>query len=162
MFNGNKKERAAAEGKIDTVLGERTKIEGNLKTSDTTHISGELLGDIVSDGMLIIGETGIVRGNISSANILVAGTVEGNLNITEKLTITSTGKIAGEILTHALIIDEGAVFEGSCNMLSTNGAKGDSGQNTDTQRLTMEAESLNGINGKKKAANSKQTAQQAE
>lgn len=71
MFNGNKKERITTDGKIDTVLGEQTKIEGNLKTSDTTHISGELLGDIISDGMLIIGETGIVRGNISSVNILV-------------------------------------------------------------------------------------------
>lgn len=127
MFGTGKKERMVGGERIDTLIGDRTRFEGTLHTSDTTHINGILRGDVVSDGMLIIGVSGKVEGNIVSREVLVAGTVCGNLKVSEKLTVSESGVITGDVETKALIIAEGAVFTGMSKMTSSSPDKERSG-----------------------------------
>lgn len=102
--------------KIDSIIGAEAVFEGDLRTSATTRIDGVIKGDIKSGGTLIIGVGGKVIGNIYATNIMVSGTVEGNLFAQEKIEAASTGVILGNIETKCLFIDEDAVFQGQCNM----------------------------------------------
>ena len=57
-----------------------------------------------------------MRGDISAVEILVAGTVYGNLTARERIELTSTGRVLGDLITKTLVIDEGASFKGNCTM----------------------------------------------
>ena len=104
--------------KIDTIIGEKTRVEGTLHTQDTTRIDGRIKGEAISDGYLIIGENGYVEGDIRSENMLIAGTVQGTIFVRARLEVTETGKIFGDRTPKSLIIAEGASFAGKCTMTS--------------------------------------------
>lgn len=103
-------------GMINTLIGNKSKIEGMLLASEATRLDGELQGKIVSENTVIIGESGVVKGDIKAAEILVAGTVCGNLWADRRIEITETGRVSGDLFTKTLVIGEGASFKGNCNM----------------------------------------------
>ena len=83
---------------------------------DSTRVDGNLEGKILSESSVIVGESGTVRGDILAVEILVAGTVYGNLTAKEKIELTNTGRVLGDMVTKTLVIDEGASFKGNCTM----------------------------------------------
>ncbi|MCI8294725.1 MAG: polymer-forming cytoskeletal protein [Lachnospiraceae bacterium] len=103
-------------GMINTIIGGNSKIEGLLTAAESTRIDGLLEGKIMSESSVIIGEHGLVRGDIDAVEILVAGTVYGNLRAQERIQLTETGRVLGDIFTKTLVIDEGASFKGQCTM----------------------------------------------
>ena len=103
-------------GMINTIIGGNSKIEGRLTAAESTRIDGLLEGKIMSESSVIIGEHGLVRGDIDAVEILVAGTVYGNLRAQERIQLTETGRVLGDIFTKTLVIDEGASFKGQCTM----------------------------------------------
>lgn len=116
MFNAKKKTETINTGIINTIIGDNSKIEGVLTASESTRIDGLLEGKIISKSSVIVGEHGVVRGDISAIEILVAGTVYGNLTAEERIELTETGRVLGDLVTKTLVIDEGASFKGSCTM----------------------------------------------
>ena len=116
MFGPKKKNDTINTSMINTIIGNNSKIEGVLTASESTRIDGVLEGKIVSESSVIIGENGIVRGDITAVEILVAGVVYGNLVAKERIEMTSTGHILGDLITKTLVIDEGASFKGNCTM----------------------------------------------
>lgn len=105
-----------SEGMINTLIGNKSKIEGTLLASEATRLDGELQGKIMSESTVIIGESGVVKGDIKAVEILVAGTVCGNLWADQRIEITETGRVSGDLFTKTLVIGEGASFKGNCNM----------------------------------------------
>lgn len=101
---------------INTIIGSNSKIEGLLTAAESTRIDGLLEGKILSESSVIIGEHGLVRGDIDAVEILIAGTVYGNLRAKERIQMTETGRVLGDIFTKTLVIDEGASFKGQCTM----------------------------------------------
>lgn len=101
---------------INTIIGGDSKIEGLLTAAESTRIDGLLEGKIMSESSVIIGEHGLVRGDIDAVEILIAGTVYGNLRAKERIQMTETGRVLGDIFTKTLVIDEGASFKGQCTM----------------------------------------------
>ncbi len=116
MFGPKKKSDTINTSMINTIIGNNSKIEGVLTASESTRIDGVLEGKIVSESSVIIGENGIVRGDITAVEILIAGVVYGNLVAKERIEMTSTGRILGDLITKTLVIDEGASFKGNCTM----------------------------------------------
>ncbi len=114
MFGTNRKGDTI--GMINTIIGGNSKIEGLLTAAESTRIDGLLEGKIMSESSVIIGEHGLVRGDIDAVEILVAGTVYGNLRAQERIQLTETGRVLGDIFTKTLVIDEGASFKGQCTM----------------------------------------------
>lgn len=103
---------------IDTIIGKNSKIEGKITTNGTIRIDGTLDGDLFVQGNVIIGESGRVNGNVECFNIELSGTITGNTVSKEQLRITNSGKLLGDIVVKSFIVDENAVFEGSCTMKS--------------------------------------------
>lgn len=116
MFNSKKKVETVSTGMINTIIGDNSRVEGLLEASDPTRVDGLLQGKILSKSSVIVGEHGVVRGDINAVEILIAGTVYGNLKAEQRIELTETGRVLGDLVTKTLVIDEGASFKGSCTM----------------------------------------------
>ncbi|NDI34725.1 polymer-forming cytoskeletal protein [Chengkuizengella sediminis] len=101
--------------KTDTLIGEGSIFEGNIKSEASIRIDGKIVGDIYSEGDVIIGENGVALSNINARNTTVLGKIEGNVE-TKKLQISSTGKVHGNISISILTIEDGGEFEGNSKM----------------------------------------------
>ena len=116
MFNSKKKVETVSTGMINTIIGGNSKVEGLLEASDPTRVDGLVQGKILSKSSVIVGEHGVVRGDINAVEILIAGTVYGNLKAEQRIELTETGRVLGDLVTKTLVIDEGASFKGNCTM----------------------------------------------
>ena len=102
--------------RVNSVIGKGTEFEGTIRTKETIRIEGFVKGNIISDGTVIIGNGGNVDGKIEAVNILVGGEAHGELYASEKIEANSSGRIFGNLHTKGLIVDEKALFQGTCEM----------------------------------------------
>jgi cytoskeletal protein CcmA (bactofilin family) len=101
---------------INAFLGKDTEFEGKLSFTGAVRIDGRFKGDIVTKGTLIIGETAIVESQIHVSYIIISGEVRGNIIAENRIEIHQPGKVFGNIQAPIVTIDEGVIFEGSCQM----------------------------------------------
>lgn len=102
--------------KIDTLLGKRSIIEGNVTGKGNFKIDGIITGDISVNGDIVLGEKSMVTGNVSGKNIIIAGSVIGDVEASGQLTIKHTGKINGDQKCGSLIVEEGSSVTGKCEI----------------------------------------------
>jgi cytoskeletal protein CcmA (bactofilin family) len=111
-----RKSRGAADG-FGGFLSEGTEIDGEVRFNEELRVDGKIGGRIFSEnGRLLVGETGEVEADIRVGVASISGAVTGTLAASVKVEIHATGKFYGTLHTPALIIEEGAVFEGQCDM----------------------------------------------
>ena len=103
--------------RILTRLGTDTVLKGTLRFTESVEISGKLEGKIIADGFLYVKEGAEITADIRARDIIVGGTVHGNIEATGRLEILSTGKIYGNVKTARFRVADGVVFEGKCEML---------------------------------------------
>lgn len=103
-------------GKVNGFIDRDTEMTGDIKFNDSFRIDGTFKGKILSGNTLIIGEGGNVEADVDVANISVNGVVKGTLKASERIEIYSLGRVSGEIITPKLIVEDGAFFQGSCQM----------------------------------------------
>jgi cytoskeletal protein CcmA (bactofilin family) len=104
---------------ISTLISDGCVLDGNLKATAIVRIEGQVTGDVAIDEGLILGEKGLITGNIVTKEMIVYGTVKGNI-IAHSLEIRSTGQIFGEIRTQLLQVETGGSHNGKLSM-SSNG-----------------------------------------
>ncbi|MBR1851065.1 MAG: polymer-forming cytoskeletal protein [Bacteroidales bacterium] len=92
-------------------------IKGNITAVGDFRMDGTLEGNISLNGKLVVGETGIVNGNIICQNANIIGSVNGNISVKELLSLHSTANVKGDILINKLSIEPGASFSGTCRMI---------------------------------------------
>ena len=105
-----------AVGDIETVIGKNTKIQGEVSGTGNLRIDGEIEGELKLSGSVIVGETGMVTGNVSARSLDVSGTVHGNAQTEEGLTIHATGQLIGDVKVNAFQIEDGGIFKGRSEM----------------------------------------------
>ncbi len=105
--------------KIDTLLGKRAVIDGNITGKGNYKIDGTVTGDITVKGDLITGEKSVVTGNIVAKNIIIAGKVTGDVEASGQLTIKHSGTISGDQKCGSLIVEEGSSVTGKCEISGT-------------------------------------------
>lgn len=94
-----------------------TVVKGDITASGDFRLDGLLQGNIQLDGKLVVGDTGVVNGNVLCQNANIIGTVNGNLSVRELLSLHATARVRGDILINKLSIEPGAKFAGKCRML---------------------------------------------
>lgn len=102
--------------KVDTIIGKDSHFIGNIKGAGTIRVDGKIEGEVECLGDVVVGENGYVSAGLKARNLLVAGIIKGNVSVSGKLEIASSGRIEGDISTCSLIIDDGALFQGTCQM----------------------------------------------
>lgn len=104
--------RESAVGEINTLLGRGSEFEGKLTFEGTVRIDGVLRGEVFSDDVLIVGEGARVEATVDVGEIIIQGTVVGNIKAKRSIEILAPGRVKGDLTTPVLQIDKGVIFEG--------------------------------------------------
>jgi cytoskeletal protein CcmA (bactofilin family) len=110
--------RKKKEDAVSGFLGSQTEFTGKLAFSGVVHLDGNFDGEIISRGTLVVGGESVIRAQIYSNILKIAGEVHGDLNATERIELYPPAKVYGSIRTPSLIVEEGVIFEGNCRMSS--------------------------------------------
>jgi cytoskeletal protein CcmA (bactofilin family) len=120
MFNSNKPSGMSKTNTADSpsinMIGSGTVIEGDIKANGDMRIDGNIKGSINVKGKLVIGPTGVVDGEVVCQNADFMGTIRAKVTVSELLSLKSTAKLSGDLITNKLSIEPGADFTGSCSM----------------------------------------------
>ncbi len=93
-----------------------TVVEGKIKTPGSIRVDGRVVGDVMATQNASIGAGGEVTGNVSSKNVTVGGKINGSIVASEKLVFESQAVVCGDIRAAKLVVNEGAKYDGQCNM----------------------------------------------
>jgi cytoskeletal protein CcmA (bactofilin family) len=104
--------RQAGLGEITTLLGRGATFEGKLTFEGTVRIDGRFKGEVFSDDVLVIGEGAHVEAEIDIGEVIVQGTVVGNIKAKRSIEIHAPGRVKGDLHTPTLQVDKGVIFEG--------------------------------------------------
>lgn len=102
-------------GELNGFLDRSSRIEGDLYFEDTFRLDGNLVGKVSSAGDLIVGQESTVEGEIRVRQLLVSGTVRGTIQA-ERVEIATGARVEADVETPALLIEDGAHFQGRCVM----------------------------------------------
>ena len=101
---------------MSSILGPELEINGDVKVGGNLLIYGKVLGDIESKGSVRTAKGSYVKGNVTAKEASISGEIIGNLNIDTKVNLGRTSILKGDLKASILTIEEGATFEGVCNM----------------------------------------------
>lgn len=117
MFTSKEEKRVADEiSNSSNTIGKGTFLEGNVETYGNIRIEGKVTGNIKSKSKVALGPSSQVIGNITSQNADIEGEVKGKIEVSELLVLKATAVINGDIFTGKLVVEPGAVFNGTCKM----------------------------------------------
>jgi cytoskeletal protein CcmA (bactofilin family) len=111
-----KKEAEVETTSSETIVGTSVKLRGNLKSEGNVKIEGNLTGEIKARGDVFITQTADIKAKIKAKNVTISGTVNGNIEAEERIEISESGKVFGDVASNILIIKEGAIFSGKSIM----------------------------------------------
>jgi len=94
------------------VLGPDVEIKGNLKFSGELTFEGKLDGEIQTDGVLTLGDSAVINGNINAQSVVVRGKITGNVSAKDKIEIKAKAELFGDIRSTKLVIEEGVTYVG--------------------------------------------------
>lgn len=104
--------RQQAAGEITTLLGRGATFEGKLTFEGTVRIDGRFKGEVFTDDTLVIGEGAHVEAQIDVGEVIIQGTVVGNVTAKRSIEIHAPGRVKGDLHTPSLQVDKGVIFEG--------------------------------------------------
>src|SRR6266702_1995670 len=94
------------------VLSSDVELKGNLRFAGELTLEGKLEGEVSTDGVLNLGETGVINGNLTVNSVVVRGKINGNVTAKDKIEIKSKAEVFGDIRATKLAIEEGVTFVG--------------------------------------------------
>lgn len=117
MFDKKPKSYTDLLGKTNRIV-EGTAIKGDIISHADFRLDGELIGNFNSNGKIVIGPAGIVKGDIICRNADIEGRFSGKIQVAEILNVKSKASIHGEVVCGKLSVEPGAEFSASCVMKS--------------------------------------------
>ncbi len=98
------------------LVGKGTVIKGEIKSKGDVRVDGTIIGEIRSEGKIVVGDTGVIEGDLFCKNADFSGKIQGKSQVLELLTLKATSSFLGDIVTNRLAIEPGARFSGTCSM----------------------------------------------
>lgn len=111
--SGKKKQRHDA---ISAFLGAGAEYRGQFNFQGVARIDGGVIGDIVSDGTLVLGEDGRVEGSIQVAELITSGHIVGDVEASRRVVLHKCSNLRGNLLCPQVVMEDGAVLNGSVRM----------------------------------------------
>ena len=105
-----------------TLIGETMKIKGEITSRETLQLNGELEGQVQLDNRLTIGPKGKASANIKAKEVDIAGSVQGNIDASDRIVLRKGANLVGDVKTAGIMIEDGAYFKGGIDI-----SKGPSG-----------------------------------
>jgi len=102
---------------FDTILSSDIDFTGSLRFEKPFLIRGKVSGEINATGLLVIDEDAVVNANINALRVLIRGQVKGDITAVEKVEVTVTGRLAGNVISPEIYMETGCIFNGHCTMI---------------------------------------------
>jgi cytoskeletal protein CcmA (bactofilin family) len=102
---------------MSAFLGEGSEFEGTLKFRGTIRIDGHFKGEILSGATLFVGDKGVLEADIKVSRVILTGEVRGSITAEERIEIRAPGRVFGSLQAPTVVMDEGAILVGSCQVL---------------------------------------------
>lgn len=119
----NKSNKTNYTGGAVTTIADGTTINGDLESETNLRIDGNIIGNVYCKAKIVLGESGIVQGDVHAGNADVFGTVNGNVVAKDLVCLKPKSTINGNINTDRLQIEPDATFNGQCKMTSDNNSE---------------------------------------
>ncbi|RKY89743.1 cell shape determination protein CcmA [candidate division KSB1 bacterium] len=117
------KQNRRKEEKINTIIGKGTYIEGSINIKHSCRIDGTVKGKITSGENIIVGEGGFIDGTIVSDRVVVSGKVLGQIYASSSAMFSEKAEFDGDLKTMKILIADGAIFNGKCEMIKKSELK---------------------------------------
>ncbi len=101
---------------LNGFLDQGCTIRGDVSFADLLRVHGHVVGSVSSEHELLVGEGGIVEGEVRVGRLVVVGTVKGTVRVKDRLVVHSGGKVFAEVHAPKLVVDEGGLVEGVVHM----------------------------------------------
>ena len=105
---------------VQTMIGLDVVIDGSVELGNGIIVYGKIKGSINTKGPVRLAKNAIVRGDIIGSDVRIAGTVDGNISSNGQVSLLRTCIVKGDITYRKLLIEDGAKFEGKCDILAEN------------------------------------------
>jgi len=149
--------RDMKEGNLSGFVGGGTIVTGEANFKALMRVDGHLSGRITSStGTLIVGANGKVDANIEVAIAMIHGTVNGDIIATQRLELGRAAKLNGNIQTASLVIEPGALFEGTCKMIKMVSASTVKSKSNGRDVQPLDTSKMDSINADATATDSKE------
>jgi len=116
MANTNSTSSGIDETNITTILADDLRINGTMTFKSSLMIKGTLEGEIISEGLLIVGPTAKVSAKVTTKNLISHGEIVGDVTDSEQVVLKETAVQTGNITTQNIIVESGSLFNGSISM----------------------------------------------
>jgi cytoskeletal protein CcmA (bactofilin family) len=116
MANLTSGTQGIGEENVTTVLADDLEIKGTMKFKSSLMIKGIFEGEIISEGLLIVGPTAKVTATITTKNLISHGDIKGDVTASEQVILKETAVHTGNITTPNIVLESGSLFNGSCIM----------------------------------------------
>jgi cytoskeletal protein CcmA (bactofilin family) len=103
----------------ETIISERSYLEGTFKTEESIRVRGTVRGQVESGAAVVVEPQGNVAATVIAASVTVSGRVEGQIVSSGRVELTPSARVSGEVTAGALVMQEGAFFEGNLKMASS-------------------------------------------
>jgi cytoskeletal protein CcmA (bactofilin family) len=103
-------------GQTHTILGPEASFDGKLTFQGAVRIDGKFMGEIVTDDVLVVGESAEVTASITVGSLILNGLIRGNVRAKKAIELHAPARLYGDMETPQLVIHSGVVFEGHCKM----------------------------------------------
>lgn len=125
MFSENKKPKTMSElGGQPNRIEKNTKIKGEIVSEADFRIDGKLDGNLKTSGKVVIGKDGYIKGKVECVNADIEGSFNGELLVSDLLSLKSAAVIEGDVFVSKLSVEPGATFNASCSMKGKNAING--------------------------------------
>jgi len=105
---------------VHNLISQGTTIKGDIETDGDLRIDGSLIGNIITKGKLVVGESASIEGTIKCENADISGKVVAKVTVNNLVVLKEVSRFSGDIITKKISIEPGAVFSGNCQMASEN------------------------------------------
>ena len=102
---------------VNSIIGEGTTLRGEFDLNGLLRIDGTFFGKVKTNGKVLVGKNGIAESTIIAGTVIIGGKVRGEIIATDGITLLSTGEMVGTITTSHLVIEEGVIFDGKCEVV---------------------------------------------
>ena len=98
------------------MIGAGTVIAGDIYSKGDIRVDGMLKGSIITEGKVVLGREGVIEGDIECRDADISGTIKAKITVSQLLSLKTSAKLNGDIVTNKLSIEPGSEFTGSCSM----------------------------------------------
>jgi len=120
-----RKDSQIEKGDIKAFLGLGSQFEGKLLFHEIVRLDGEFKGEIISNDTLIVGDGAKIEAEITVGTLILSGTFKGNIKASVKVDLRAPARVEGNIVTPALIVEEGVVMNSTLNMAASGSGEAD-------------------------------------